>query len=393
MRKTKILIACFIAVLTVIGAGYAYSLKLSEARSEARAKVYRMLTGEDAASAIETLDEVFSEGQRWGYSSRELGQIISSSSRAASAVGYLGHGQMRYSGLYAFFGACEKAAFDCLAGQGDTQILDSLAHFSHKIKEAGADFADVQAVERALEEILTSPEFETLMYSLGMGDFASDSDFHSVIGQEIGERDAKRTAEKYLGKNYSFKVSESKLAYTVYASNISATLSKRGGYLMQLMFDLPEQEATLTEQQALDTMTKFLSETVAEYDLLVPMGLSLDGIYRMDFCPERNGILCLDERITVGITASSGRVCLFDAGEYYRSRGSDVRLPSDSMTAQAVSELWGEEEAVPCKVRLSAGIETVCYRVGELFVDAVTGKRIDGAKNKNGLLFAGRFYF
>ncbi len=380
MRKTKILVACFIAVLTVVGAGYAYSLKLSEARSAERAKVYRTLTGEDAASAVETLDEVFGEGQRWGYSSRELAQIISASSRAASAVGYLGNGKMRFSGLYAFFGACERAAFECLAGQGDVQILDSLAHFSHKIKEAGVDFADVQAVERALEEILTSSEFETLMHSLGMGDFASDSDFHSVIGQEIGEREAKRTAEKFLGKNYSFKVSESDLAYTVYASNISAALSKSGGYLMQLMFDLPEQEVTLTEQQAADAMTKFLSKAVAEHDVLVPMELTLDGIYRRDYCPKRNGILCLDERISVGVTASSGRVCLFDAGEYYRSRGADVKLPSDSMTAQAVSELWGGEEAVPCKVRLSAGVETVCYRVGVLFVDAVTGKRIDGVK-------------
>ena len=220
MKKTKILVACFLTVLTVVGAGYAYSLKLSENRFERSARVYRTLTGEDAVQAVDVLDGTFADGQRWGYTSRELARIISASSRAASAVGYLEHGQMKESGLYAFFGACERAAFDCLAGQGDTQILDRLAGFSHKIKAAGADLADAQAVEAELGALFADPEFEALMHSLGMAEFAADSDFRTVIGQEIGEREAKKTAEKYLGKNYAFKISESELAYTVYASNI-----------------------------------------------------------------------------------------------------------------------------------------------------------------------------
>ncbi len=382
MKKTRIIVACFLTALTVVGAGFAYSLRLSEDRSEKRAQTYRTLTGEDAASAVESLVQIFEEGQRWGYSSRELARIISASSRAASAVSYLERGQMRHGGLYSFFGACEKAAFDCLAGQGDYRVLDGLAVFARRIKDAGADFSDAQSVESALEEIFASPEFETLMHGLGMSDFASDSDFHSVIGQEIGEREAKKIAEKYLGKNYAFKVSESPLAYTVYASNISATVSRRGGYLMQLMFDLPEQEADLSREAASAVMVKFLSDTVAEHDTLVSQEIFLDGIYRGDFCPMRSGILCLDERISVGVSASSGRVCLFDAGEYYRSRGGEPRLPSDAMTAGEVSEMWGGEPAEPCKVRLSAGVETVCFRVGDLFVDCVTGKRIDGVKSK-----------
>ena len=151
---------------------------------------------------------------------------------------------------------------------------------------------------------------------------------------------------------------------------------------MQLMFDLPVQEVTLSEGEAISTMTKFLSEVVAEYDILALQNLSLDGIYRGNFCPERNGILCLDERISVGVSASSGRVCLFDAGEYYRSRGGDVRLPSDAMTSQAISEMWGGESAVLCKVRLGLGVEKLCFRVGDLFVDSVTGKPIDSVKSK-----------
>ena len=380
MKKTKILVACFLTVLTVVGAGYAYSLKLSENKFAHSARVYRTLTAEDAANAVENLDEIFADGQQYGYSSRELARIISAASRAASAVGYLEHGQMRESGLYSFLGACEKVAFECLAGQGDVRVLDSLALISHEIKTVGADFSDVQTVEGDFEAIFASPEFETLMFELGMSDFALESDFHSVVGQDVGEKAAKKTAQKYLGKNYAFRVGESDLAYTVYASNISASIAKRGGCLMQLLFDLPEQEVTLTEEQASAVMTKFLSETVPEADLLVPQKMTLDGIYRMDFCPKRNGILCLDERIYVGVTASSGRVCLFDAGEYYRSRSGDVKLPDGAMSPQAISEKWNGIEAVPCKVRLSAGVETVCFRVADFFVDAVSGNRIDKVK-------------
>ena len=379
MKKTKILVACFLTVLTVVGAGYAYSLKLSESKFKRSARVYRTLTGEDAARAIDTLDGIFEDGQRYGYSSRELAQIIAASSRASSAVGYLGHGEMRESGLYAFLGACERAAFDCLAGQGDMQILDELAIFSHKIKEAGADFASAQESEESLEALFADPEFEALMYSLGTADFAAESDFHSLVSREIGKRDAKKIAEKYLGKNYGFKVSESDLAYTVYASNISVTVAKHGGDLMQLMFDLPEQEVVLTAEQAMAVATNFLTETVVEHDLFVQQGVTFDGIYRMIFCPNRSGILCLDEEITVGVTGSSGRVCLFDAGDYYRSRGGDIKLPEGAMSAQSVAEIW-HAEAVPCKVRISAGVEAICFRVSDFFVDAMSGKRIDGVK-------------
>ena len=382
MKKTKIIVACFLAVLTVVGAGYAYSLKLSEERSEMRIKAYRTLTGEDAADAIESLARVLEAGRRWGYSSRELGQIISDSSRAASAVSYLGQERMRHGGLYSFFRACEKAAFECLAGQGEVEILGELAVFAKKIKDADADLSDEESVKQQLTELFASPVFETLMQRLGMADFASDSDFHTLIGQEISEREAKKTAEKHLGKNYAFKVSESPLAYTVYASNISATVSKRGGYLMQLMFDLPEQEITITEDDALKKMEKFLSNVVPEYDMLSCREVRFDGLYRGDFCPVRNGILCLDEKISVCVSASSGRVCLFDAGEYYRSRGSEVRLPSNSMTAQDLREMWAEEAVVPCKVRTGDGVETVCFQVGDFFVDCVTGNRLDNIKNK-----------
>ncbi len=381
MKKTKIIVACFLAVLTVVGAGYAYSLKLSEERSEMRIKAYRTLTGEDATDAINSLSEIFETGQRWGYSSRDLGQIISDSSRAASAVSYLGQGRMRHSGLYSFFRACEKAAFECLAGQGDVGTLDELAVFARRIKDMEVDFSSGQSIG-LLSELFTSPEFETLMHRLGMADFASDSDFHSMIGQEISEREAKKTAEKYLGRNYALKVNESSLAYTVYASNISATVSRYGGYLMQLMFDLPEQEITITEDEALNKMEKFLSDVVFEYDILSCQSIGFDGIFRGEFYPVRNGILCLDETITVGVSASSGRICLYDAGEYYRSRGGEVRLPSNFLTAQAVSEMWEGEAVVACKARIGYGVEVLCFRVGDFFVDGVTGQRLDLIRGK-----------
>ena len=381
MKKTKIIVACFLAVLTVVGAGYAYSLELSESKLHNSEKAYRTLTGEDAADAMDSLIVLFDAGQRWGFSSRELGQIISVSSRAASAVSYLGHGQMRYSGLYSLFGACEKAAFECLAGQGAVGILDELAVFVRKIKEMEADFSSDRLSE-PLAELFASPEFETLMLRMGVSDFAADSDFHSMIGQETSKREAKKTAEKYLGRNYALKVSESSLAYTVYASNISATVSKHGGYLMQLMFDLPRQEITITEDEALKKMEKFLSDVLPEYDLLSCQGITFDGLYRGVFCPVRNGILCLDEEISVGVSASSGRICLFDAGEYYRSRGGEVRLPKDFLTAQAISEMWEGESVVPCKVRIGYGVETLCFRVGNFYADGVTGRRLDNIKNK-----------
>ena len=60
-----------------------------------------------------------------------------------------------------------------------------------------------------------------------------------------------------------------------------------------------------------------------------------------------------------------------------------MRLPSNSMTAQDLREMWAEEAVVPCKVRTGDGVETVCFQVGDFFVDCVTGNRLDNIKNKS----------
>lgn len=377
MRRKKILTACFLAAFAAIGAGYAFSLGLAEMRFDSTLRSYGTLTGEEAVDAIEELSGAFDEAELRGYGSRELGQIISASSRAAAAVGYLRQGEMRDSGVYAFLKACEKAALDRLAGESDTDHLDRLSVFAGRISELQADFSASDASWESLWNIFFCPEFETLMHELGMADFASESDFRWVNGPDTAENEAKRIAEKYLGKNYALKVSESELAYTVYASNIFAVISKKGGYLMQLMFDLPEQEVILSEDEARAVMLKFLGETVSDADILECESLRLDGIYRGEFYPVRNGVLCLDEGISVGVSAGSGRACLLDAGNYYRSRGGGVTLPEGAMTADDAARMWESEAATPCKVRRGGGVETVCYRVGDLFVDSVSGKRLD----------------
>ncbi len=377
MKRKRIVTFAFIAAFAVVIAGYAYSLSLSEKRIDQAGRTYRYLTEEDSASAIEALNEAFARAKETGYGNSELGQIISASSRGATAVGFLRQGRTGESGVYAFFRGCESSALECLSAGTGAEKLDRLSVFAAKIAEAGKEPQHDEGAEERINDILRSPEFETLMHELGMAGFASDSDFQSVGGELTDALNAKKTAEKYLGKNYALRVSESPLAYTVYGSNISAVVSKKGGYLMQLMFDLPEQTPILTEDEAMGTALKFLSENISDADKLVCESFGLDGIYFGEYFPLRDGILCLDEGISVGISAGSGRVCMFDAGDYYRSRSGDVSMPEGCLTAKELGEMWGTENVTPCKIRIAGGVERICYRVENFFADAFDGRRID----------------
>ncbi len=381
MKKMKILTACFLIAFLAAGAGYAYFFGLGERELSVREQSYGHLTGEDAASALEELAEALGSAKASGYGARELGGIVSVSGRASAALGHLGQAEIGEIGPLSLVRGCEEAAMSALSGADRSMELEIFSRTLGQILSLDINPLNEFFGDSRISGILSSPELTGALNALGICDGSlSEGDFSTLVGMDTSRREALRLAEKYLGKNFGIKTSENELAYTLYAANISATVSKKGGFLMQLMFDLPEQSPVLSEEEAMAVMLKFLSRSVSEAELLRCRSIELDGLYRGEFYPVRDGILCLDEQISVGVSPGSGRVCLFDGMKYYRSRGSEASLPSKAADASEIGRAWGGE-AMPCKVRLSNGTSTVCYMVEGTFVDPVSGGMLDNIRN------------
>ena len=93
----------------------------------------------------------------------------------------------------------------------------------------------------------------------------------------------------------------------------------------------------------------------------------------------RDGILCLSERVLVGIDAATGRLSLFDADRYYRYFTAVRTLPEGLLTPEEAALNWGGAASVTlCTALRADGRELLCYRLGEgeaaVYVNAVSGR-------------------
>ena len=82
----------------------------------------------------------------------------------------------------------------------------------------------------------------------------------------------------------------------------------------------------------------------------------------------------------------SGRICLFDATEYYRYHKKSLSVSGDIISPQSVMEEYALKiEPELCKIERKPGIESLCYKIvreengyeTEFFISAVSGMRID----------------
>ena len=307
---------------------------------------------------------------------------------ASLARSSLGFSEIDCPELFSFLESVSELSKLYIDSDIDKEIFSLFHNYLKKIYDDALPYLlnNKHQFETVISEIFSDTSLETVLYEKGYSHLAGGADFEILeVGKSIiTEKEARNIAKKHLGKNAFFEVNLSEGEHPFYhvaGKNISALISAGNGALLQLLFDLPAGEMRISEDEAEICVKNFLSE-VGISDTLVEISSESDsGLYLFGYAPMRNGILCISERILLGVSSESGRISLFDAVDFYRYKTKKVALPEGVLTGEEIMNAFSLS-AMPqvCKIERKKGIESICYRFKEgdeyRYVNAISGEII-----------------
>ncbi|MBR7184155.1 MAG: germination protein YpeB, partial [Clostridia bacterium] len=195
------------------------------------------------------------------------------------------------------------------------------------------------------------------------------------------QSDAYAAAQAAVGRNIRLKATAAEgdpARFCFTSANLTVIVSERGGHLLHLLYDQSGREGNIGRSAALAAAERAVGAHAPE-PLVLTGEEDGEGTYYFTFAPQRGDLLCLSERILVGIDASSGRLCLWDADWYYRYRTAQRTYPDNLLSPDLIAARYGGTESpLLCTAVRADGRELLCYRLGEgeraIFLNAVTGK-------------------
>ncbi|MBR4295460.1 MAG: germination protein YpeB [Clostridia bacterium] len=401
--------ACFFAALAAVGAGFAYRSHLLQKEIDEQEKAYSYLTLADSAKNLEALSSTLSSLATCPEKLRPslLSDVRLYSAQAEATLGHLdfesADSEMLFTYLHALSIISENALEMGIA-QNPPEVSDNgftaesaptlelfavLEGYAKKLVKNALPFLsdDIKAFEDQLSVIFSDTVLETILYENGYGTIVQKPSFSMLGGALIEKNEALKIARKHLGAKSQLKANLVRSASELYqlsGSNISAIVDARSGVLLQFLFDIAEKEANVTESEAKSRADIFLENIgIKSIEMTSSAAAHSGGLYIFEYIPySKNNVLCLSEKIIVGVSHTSGRVCLYDATKYYLYHTKALVLPEKMLSVNDIKTQYGEEiSPVLCKIERTEGIETLCYRLGtpngEIFVNALSGKRIN----------------
>ncbi len=399
VNKFQIRIACFLVAFVLIGAGFAFLARRTEIRFLRRERAYEELTSLDGSENLTNLADSLKKLLLVTENERTLclSDIRAFALLAESALGYTELGGSGGRLLFEFLSGVAEIAQNAIAcgvaPEGDSvrpNKLDFkiLSGYADRIVKYALPFfsTDKKAFRDELLQIFSDTGIQTLFYENGIGKSFQGDGFSTIGGANIDEKEALKTARKYLGAKSQLKARKadgSIPAYNIEGKNISAVVSAKSGYLMQFLFDLPKGEYKIEPDAARAKVIAFLSEMGFDKDKGdLSETACTEGIYIFEYVPiSTRDIVCQSEKIIVGISWESGRVCLYDATNYYRYHSKSLVVPEGILGAAEIGEKYGMS-ALPqlFKIERANGVESFCYLIKkddyEFFVSALSGQII-----------------
>lgn len=409
IHKFNIRTACFLAAFAAVGAGFAYKANLLQSSLDESKTAYDRLTLSESAENLEKLEEslerLISASEKEHASC--LADIRLYSELLRSASGHLDFENTGGEELFSYLSCVSLLAENALKlgiSEKEQSAVDNefaresappmtvfsmLAHYAEEITEDALPLlaADQSGFEGKIAEIFSDTGIETILYENGYGALAPENGFKTIGGEIIKESDAKELARRYIGKKayLTAELSDGDFpSYHLGGSNISAVISAKSGILMQFLFDLPEGESKIDEPTAAERANAFIGEMGFDIShMSISPPIDSEGLYIFEYIPvSKNNVLCLNEKILVGVSRGSGRICLYDAMDYYKYHMKNLALPPNMLTPEEISARYGlEAPPTLCKIERCPGIESLCYGFEnsgvQTFISALSGMRID----------------
>ncbi len=185
---------------------------------------------------------------------------------------------------------------------------------------------------------MTFEDYPSLIYD---GPFSDNilSKESELLGQygEISADEAKAIAAMVLGTDEKFLVSEEdntgKLAaYCFRTDSYSISVTKRGGFPLELLSSVEAGEVKLTQADATEKAVLFLNG-LGYFDMVSTYAAEDDGICTINFAYKQGSFICYPDLIKVSVSLADGKITGFEASDYLMNH-TDRDIPPFAITPE-----------------------------------------------------------
>ncbi len=209
--------------------------------------------------------------------------------------------------------------------------------------------------------------------------------------KEITKEEAKKLASQILGTEEKMLVEEEdtsgRLAAFCFRTEIySISITKKGGYPLEMMSSISAGESKLTQADAVEIAKNFLRERGFN-DMVSTYTAVTDGICTVNFAFKQGSFICYPDLIKVSVSLSDGRLTAFETADYLMNH-KERNIPPFGITPEkAMANTLGRVTKVSAAViPLKDGTERYTYELlcedsdGQhilVYKDIETGEEVD----------------
>ncbi len=189
---------------------------------------------------------------------------------------------------------------------------------------------------------LTFEDFPTLIYDGPYSDNILQK--NSVLlenEKEISVDEAKKIAARILGTDEKYLVEEEAssgktAAYCFRTEAFNISVTKKGGYPLEILSDSTAGEARLTQGDAIEKASLFLN-TAGFMDMVSTYAASDDGICTINFAYKDGSFICYPDLIKVSVSLSDGKITGFESTDYIMNH-QKRNIPAFSFTPEEITK-------------------------------------------------------
>lgn len=198
--------------------------------------------------------------------------------------------------------------------------------------------------------------------------------------QDVTADQAKAKLAKWLGADESsielaYETDSKVSAYVFNAGQLSAAVTKKGGYLLQMTSSETPGQATISPQQGISKAAEFL-EMLGHNDMKESYYMVTGGEMTINFAYSQNGVTAYPDLIKVIVNLENGQICGYEAFGYIMAHREDRDtevLISSSDALEAVSKNLTVESSSIAIIPTDGKNEVLCY---EFVTTAADGRHI-----------------
>ena len=239
------------------------------------------------------------------------------------------------------------------------------SELDQKLKE-NIDSATLADVLSEMEEDLS--DYPTLIYDGPYSDHIINKEpLLTANAQSINETEAKTILQNTFKEIEEINLEDFQNGkipcYRFTNSNLTAAISKKGGYIVYLSKQRNIGQINFSYEQALSKANRFLKD-IGFINMIDTYYFTTDGIMTINFAYLDGQTICYTDLIKVGVALDNGEIVFFESSGYITNH-SDRAFQTPSHTEQEAaavisSDLTIEQSAIAL-IPTSGGSEVRCY--------------------------------